>query len=113
MSYNVEWRDTATLTTTTVTGITDLFYDLTGLTASSGYEFRVQEDDGTNVSGWSDWTGFTTEPYASFDVTETVVLSTAATFEKTVGLALEETLSLDSSATFQKTVGLLWKRPYR
>ena len=97
----LEWRDTATLTTTQVTGITDLFYDLTGLTAASDYEFRVQEDDGTNTSAWSAWSGFTTEPYASFDVTETVVLSTAATFEKTVGLALEETLSLDSSAAFQ------------
>ena len=48
MSYNVEWRPVGGATTS-VTGITDLFYDLTGLTASSDYEFRVQEDDGTNV----------------------------------------------------------------
>ena len=59
MSYNVEWRPVGGATTS-VTGITDLFYDLTGLTAAEDYEFRVQEDDGTNVSGWSDWTGFTT-----------------------------------------------------
>ena len=59
MSYNVEWRPVGG-STTSVTGITDLFYDLTGLTAETDYEFRVQEDDGTNVSGWSDWTGFTT-----------------------------------------------------
>jgi hypothetical protein len=67
MSYNLEWRDTATLTTTTVTGITDLFYDLTGLTAGTDYEFRVQEDDGTTVSGWSAWAGFTT-------ATESIIL---------------------------------------
>ena len=55
MSYNLEWRDTATLTTTQVTGITDLFYDLTGLTASSDYEFRVQEDDGSTQSAFTAW----------------------------------------------------------
>ena len=60
MLYNLQYRDLETLTTTTVTGITDLFYDLTGLTAASDYEFRVQEDDGTTVSAFSAWSGFTT-----------------------------------------------------
>ena len=68
-TFNLEWRDTATLTTTTVTGITDLFYDLTGLTASEGYEFRVQEDDGSNQSSWSAWTGFTTAAAAVGGIT--------------------------------------------
>ena len=49
MSYNVEWRPVGGATTS-VTGITDLFYDLTGLTAETDYEFRVQEDDGTTLS---------------------------------------------------------------
>ena len=39
MSYNVEWRPVGG-STTSVTGITDLVYDLTGLTAETDYEFR-------------------------------------------------------------------------
>lgn len=61
LTYNIEWRDTATLTTTPVSGITTLYYDLTGLTANTGYEFRVQETDGTTTSAWSAWYGFTTK----------------------------------------------------
>jgi len=59
-TYNLEWRDVATQTTTQVMGITDLFYDLTGLSASTAYEFRVQEDDGGTTSDWSEWYQFTT-----------------------------------------------------
>ena len=74
-SYNVEWRPVGGATTS-VTGITDLFYDLTGLTAETDYEFRVQEDDGTNVSGWSDWTGFTTAAAATtFNLSDTAASS--------------------------------------
>jgi len=60
MSYNLEWRDTATLTTTQVTGITDLFYGLTGLTGSKDYEWRAREVDDSTQSDWSAWNGFTT-----------------------------------------------------
>ena len=60
MLYNLQYRDLATLTTTTVTGIDALFYDLAGLTPSTQYEFRVQEDDGGTTSDYSDWSGFTT-----------------------------------------------------
>jgi 6-phosphogluconolactonase (cycloisomerase 2 family) len=58
MSYNLEWRPVGGATTS-VTGITDLFYDLTGLTSGTDYEFRVQEDDGT-ASDYSAWNEFTT-----------------------------------------------------
>jgi len=64
-AYNLEWRDVATQTTTVVTGITDLFYDLTGLTENTGYEFRVQEDDGSTTSAFTAWTGFTTAAAAT------------------------------------------------
>jgi len=60
MLYNLQYRDTATLTTTTVTGIDALFYDLTGLTNDKKYEFRVQEDDGTTTSDYSEWEEFET-----------------------------------------------------
>jgi len=76
--FNLEWRDTATLTTTQVTGITDLFYDLTGLTASEDYEWRVQETDGTDTSAWSAWIGFTTAA-AAVDVDITASVSATLT----------------------------------
>ena len=94
MSYNLEWRPVGGATTT-VTGITDLFYDLTGLTAGTDYEFRVQEDDGTTLSGWSAWTGFTTE-----SVSEILVLPTTGT--STVGSQDVVVSSGSSSTTDQK-----------
>ena len=60
MLYNLQYRDIATLTTTTVTGIDAFFYDVIGLKPSTQYEFRVQEyDSGTN-SDYSDWLEFQT-----------------------------------------------------
>ena len=56
MAYSLEWRP-AGGQVTTVAGITDLFYDLTGLTEGSDYEFRVQEDDGSTQSAFTAWTG--------------------------------------------------------
>ena len=61
MLYNLQYRDLATLTTTTVTGIDALFYDVIGLQSNTQYEFRVQEDDGTTTSSYSDWAQFVTE----------------------------------------------------
>ena len=60
MLYNLQYRDLATLTTTTVTGIDALFYDLAGLTPSTQYEFRVQEDDSGTTSDYSNWLEFQT-----------------------------------------------------
>ena len=60
MLYNLQYRDLDTLTTTTVTGIDALFYDLAGLTPSTQYEFRVQEYDGGTTSDYSDWFEFQT-----------------------------------------------------
>lgn len=80
MLYNLQWRDVATETTTAVTGISGLLYDLTGLSSSTLYEFRVQEDDGTNTSDYSAWFGFETASGAIVgDVTATIVLDTAIT----------------------------------
>ena len=92
MSYNLEWRDTATLTTTTVTGITDLFYDLTGLTASEGYEFRVQETDGVDTSAFSAWSGFTTAAAGTsfIDViTPTTAITSIQTLNDVTGGSLD------------------------
>jgi hypothetical protein len=65
IAYNLEWRDTATQTTTLVTGITDLFYDLSGLTPATDYEFRVKEVAGGNESAFSSWTTVTTTSAAA------------------------------------------------
>jgi len=59
-TFNLQWRDTATMTVTTVTGITDLSYTLTGLAEGEGYEWRVLESTEENTSAWSGWSGFTT-----------------------------------------------------
>lgn len=60
-TYNLEWRDVATLTVTPVFGVVGESYELTGLSAGEDYEFRVQEVDGTNQSAWSAWSPFTTQ----------------------------------------------------
>ena len=60
MLYNLQYRDIDTQTTTTVTGIDALFYDVTGLEQDTQYEFRVQENDGTTTSDYSDFVGFQT-----------------------------------------------------
>lgn len=61
MTYTLEWRLVAGPgATTQVTGITDLFYDLSGLTAGTDYESRVLETDGTTPSAFSSWYSFTT-----------------------------------------------------
>ena len=111
MSYNLEWRDTATLTTTQVTGITDLFYDLTGLTASEGYEFRVQEDDGTNTSAWSAWSGFTTASSSSslknFSLSEGLLFGQDVTLAKNAQMAVSEGATAILSLGSQKQASFI------
>jgi len=80
MLYNLQYRDLATLTTTTVTGIDALFYDVIGLASNTQYEFRVQEDDGTSLSPYSDYFPFTTaESNLSGKVTATIVIESLIT----------------------------------
>jgi hypothetical protein len=98
LSGGYTWVDISSPTVTTATDITDLFYDLTGLTAETDYEFRVQEDDGTNVSGWSDWTGFTTAAAAT-SVTMTISEATSAADTESAQANLISTISETSSAT--------------
>jgi len=97
MSYNVEWRPVGGATTS-VTGITDLFYDLTGLTAETDYQFRVQEDDGTTLSAFTAWTGFTTAA-AVTSVTMTISEATTAADTESAQANLISTISETSSAT--------------
>lgn len=60
-SYNLEWREEGG-STTQVTGITDLYYDVTSLDSGQLHEYRVQgQEDGGAVSEWSAWTEFTTQ----------------------------------------------------
>jgi len=60
MLYNLQYRDIATLTTTTVTGIDAIFYGVIGLASNTQYEFRVQEDDSGTTSDYSNWLEFQT-----------------------------------------------------
>lgn len=60
MAFDVRYRDTATETETEVTGVSDLFLDVTGLDPSTGYEFQVRETDAGGFSAWSGWAVFST-----------------------------------------------------
>jgi hypothetical protein len=84
MSYNLEWRP-AGGSTTQVTGITDLFYDLTGLTTDTEYEFRVQEVNGSD-SDYSSWTAFTTALAKDYvgDATVEVTSNAVTSFRKVI-----------------------------
>lgn len=82
--YNVEYRDADTQTTTSVTGITDLFLDITGLDPATTYEYRVQWAAGGDTGGWSAWSEFNTvgdEPAAS-DVLGSLSVVALATADK-------------------------------
>ena len=110
MSYNVEWRPVGGATTT-VTGITGTFYDLTGLTASTDYEFRVQEDDGTTQSAFTAWTGFTTAAAVTFadgasDVVATLVTAGEASAVQSVAGAASAVLTpLGEASAVQAVAG--------
>jgi hypothetical protein len=67
--------------TTSVTGITNLFYDLSGLTPATDYEFRVLETDGTISSAFSAWFPVATAAgAANFDRTTSESASGADTW---------------------------------
>jgi hypothetical protein len=58
--YNIQYRELPTLITKTVTGVDEIFYDLSSLNPGTQYQFRVQENDGTSTSDYSAWFGFST-----------------------------------------------------
>ena len=103
MSYNIEWRPVGGATTS-VTGITDLFYDLTGLTAAEDYEFRVQEDDGTALSGWSDWFAFTTSSLVifNFSLSETAFSSSAVQQVKSISRSIAQSANVSHAVAWKK-----------
>ena len=68
MLYNLQYRDTSTVTKTEVTGIDALFLDVSDLDQGEQYEFRVQEDDGGTVSDYSDWFGFSTQAGITYNL---------------------------------------------
>lgn len=59
-SYNLQWKTAAATTFTTVTGIVNNFYNLTGLTAGTSYQYKVQSVCGTALSAYSPLSAFTT-----------------------------------------------------
>ncbi len=62
MSFEYELKPLATPFTNTpdVTGITDLFYEVTGLTAGTNYHWQVRSRLGVQTSAWSDPATFST-----------------------------------------------------
>ncbi|KAB1155727.1 fibronectin type III domain-containing protein [Flavobacterium luteum] len=82
ISYKVEWATNSTFTTgfSSVTGITGLTYTITGLTASTGYYFRVFAENGCgfgvvrNGTGSPNITTLTASPLAPTGVTTSSIL---------------------------------------
>ena len=61
VSYNLQYKTAAASTYTTISGITSTSYNLTGLTASTTYSFRVQSVcSGSTTSAYSSVASFTT-----------------------------------------------------
>ncbi|MGO1500832.1 MAG: fibronectin type III domain-containing protein [Marinobacter sp.] len=113
-TFNLEWRDVTTQSTTTISGITGLSYALSNLTPGEGYEFRVQEVVGSDESAWSEWSAFTTESgSASVNITDSAACAdswlavcklkatiySAASVSDTTGDAPAALASFDFSAT--------------
>jgi hypothetical protein len=59
--YNLQWKTTAGSTWTTVSGLGALSYGLSGLTASTSYDFRVQAVCGGTSGTYSATASFTTQ----------------------------------------------------
>jgi hypothetical protein len=60
VSYNLQWKASSSSTWTTVTGRTTTSYGLTGLTASTSYQFQVQTVCSAGSSAYSAAASFTT-----------------------------------------------------
>lgn len=59
-TYNLRWRVQGVTSWTTITGITDTFYVISGLTVNQTIEWEVQAVNGGGTSAWSATTTCTT-----------------------------------------------------
>lgn len=59
-SYNVQWKRASLTTWNTLSGITGNSYNLTGLTANTAYNFRVQANCNGTLGTYSSTSNFTT-----------------------------------------------------
>lgn len=59
--YDLEWRLADDTPVGSVSGVTTVdYYDISGLTACTTYEWRVRADDAGEKSDWSAWSSFQT-----------------------------------------------------
>lgn len=65
-SYDFRWRLTSASGWTTITGITNLFYTVTGLTMGSAVEWQVRAVNAGGASAWSSSTSCPTMPPTCF-----------------------------------------------
>lgn len=70
--WNLQYKKAADDDWTAANGLTSTSYSLTGLTAETAYQARVQTVDGSNLSDWTSVVSFTTkpEPVTTFPFTE-------------------------------------------
>jgi hypothetical protein len=91
--------------TTSVTGITDLFYDLSGLTPATNYEFRVLETDGTISSAFSNWFPVaTTAATVTVEPTLSTTQTTALNPLTTSGASVTATVAASTQAAYTPAI---------
>ncbi|MBL7940940.1 MAG: fibronectin type III domain-containing protein [Flavobacteriales bacterium] len=69
-SYHIQWKTSAGSTWTTVSSVAATSYSLTGLSASTAYQFQVRTNCASGNSAYSAATSFTTSAPACSDVYE-------------------------------------------
>ncbi len=69
-SYTLQWKPASGSTWTTVSGLTSTSYSLTGLNASTAYQFQVSSNCAAGSSAYSASTSFTTSGTSCSDVYE-------------------------------------------
>jgi len=86
-SYNVQWKTASASTWNTISGITAATYNLSGLAASTSYNFKVQANCNGTLGSYSTASTFTTSATASCGtpggLTATSITQTAATLSWT------------------------------
>ncbi len=114
LTYQLEINSTGTFTgTPTVTGLTNLYYDLSGLTPGNTYYWKVRSFNGSTYSAWTTMESFvvynsitSANPVPSNPISGTTVYTTAPTLSWSLdgpgdGLVFFVQLSTDSLfATF-------------
>lgn len=86
VTYNLQWKAASASTWTTVSGLTGTSYNLTGLTASTSYNYQVQTVCSSGSSAYSTAASFTTSTSGGGGCTDTYESNNSRTAAKTIAV---------------------------